>query len=76
MMGETFKYCALVAGTLGFSAENTVEAIGLCRIGQRKRLKYPLYSFGNSMFKLRSNLYNIDTIKKQRTTVIEKRKGI
>ena len=29
MMGETFKYCAPVAGALGFTAENTAEAIGL-----------------------------------------------
>ena len=29
MMGETFKYCAPIAGTLGFSAEDTAEAIGL-----------------------------------------------
>ena len=29
MMGETFKYCAPVAGALGFSVEDTVEAIGL-----------------------------------------------
>ena len=29
MMGETFKYCAPIAGALGFSAENTAEAIGL-----------------------------------------------
>ena len=29
MMGETFKYCAPVAGALGFSAENTAQAIGL-----------------------------------------------
>lgn len=29
MMGETFKYAAPVAGALGFSAENTAEAIGL-----------------------------------------------
>ena len=29
MMGETFKYCAPVAGALGFSAEDTAEAIGL-----------------------------------------------
>ena len=28
-MGETFKYCAPVAGALGFSVEDTVEAIGL-----------------------------------------------
>jgi len=29
MMGETFKYCAPMAGALGFSAEDTAEAIGL-----------------------------------------------
>ncbi len=29
MMGETFKYCAPVAGALGFTAEDTTEAIGL-----------------------------------------------
>lgn len=29
MMGETFKYCAPVAGALGFSVEDTAEAIGL-----------------------------------------------
>ena len=29
MMGETFKYCAPVAGALGFKAEDTAEAIGL-----------------------------------------------
>ena len=29
MMGETFKYCAPVAGALGFSAEDTAVAIGL-----------------------------------------------
>lgn len=29
MMGETFKYCAPIAGALGFSAEDTSEAIGL-----------------------------------------------
>lgn len=29
MMGETFKYCAPVAGALGFSAKDTAEAIGL-----------------------------------------------
>lgn len=29
MMGETFKYCAPVAGALGYSAEDTAEAIGL-----------------------------------------------
>lgn len=29
MMGETFKYCAPVAGALGFSIEQTAEAIGL-----------------------------------------------
>lgn len=29
MMGETFKYCAPVAGALGFSAADTAEAIGL-----------------------------------------------
>lgn len=29
MMGETFKYCAPVAGALGFSVEDTTEAIGL-----------------------------------------------
>lgn len=29
MMGETFKYCAPVAGALGFTAEDTAEAIGL-----------------------------------------------
>lgn len=29
MMGETFKYCAPIAGVLGFSAEDTAEAIGL-----------------------------------------------
>ena len=28
-MGETFKYCAPIAGALGFSAEDTAEAIGL-----------------------------------------------
>ena len=31
MMGETFKYCAPIAGALGFSAEDTAEAIGLIR---------------------------------------------
>lgn len=29
MMGETFKYCAPVAGALGYTAEDTAEAIGL-----------------------------------------------
>ena len=29
MIGETFKYCAPVAGALGFSVEDTAEAIGL-----------------------------------------------
>ena len=29
MMGKTFKYCAPVAGALGFSVEDTAEAIGL-----------------------------------------------
>lgn len=29
MMGETFKYCAPIAGALGFSVEDTAEAIGL-----------------------------------------------
>ena len=29
MMGETFKYCAPIAGALSFSAEDTAEAIGL-----------------------------------------------
>ena len=29
MMGETFKYCAPVAGALGFSCEDTAEAISL-----------------------------------------------
>ena len=29
MMGETFKYCAPVAGALEFTAEDTAEAIGL-----------------------------------------------
>ena len=29
MMGETFKYCAPIAGALGFSAEDTAEAIGI-----------------------------------------------
>lgn len=29
MMGETFKYCAPIAGSFGFSAEDTAEAIGL-----------------------------------------------
>lgn len=29
MMGETFKYAAPVAGALGFSVEDTAEAIGL-----------------------------------------------
>lgn len=29
MMGETFKCCAPIAGALGFSAEDTAEAIGL-----------------------------------------------
>lgn len=29
MMGETFKYCAPVAGALGFSVEDTAVAIGL-----------------------------------------------
>ena len=29
MLGETFKYCAPVAGALGFTAEDTAEAIGL-----------------------------------------------
>ena len=29
MMGETFKYCAPVAGALGFSVEDTAESIGL-----------------------------------------------
>lgn len=31
MMGETFKYCAPIAGVLGFSAEDTAEAIGLMK---------------------------------------------
>jgi len=29
MMGETFSYCAPIAGSLGFSVEDTAEAIGL-----------------------------------------------
>lgn len=29
MMGETFKYCAPIAGSLGFSVEDTAQAIGL-----------------------------------------------
>lgn len=29
MLGETFKYCAPIAGTFGFSVEDTAEAIGL-----------------------------------------------
>ena len=29
MMGETFKYCAPIAGALGFSAEDVAEALGL-----------------------------------------------
>lgn len=29
MMGETFKYCTPIAGALGFSMEETAEAIGL-----------------------------------------------
>ena len=29
MMGETFKYCAPVAGALGFPCEDTAQAIGL-----------------------------------------------
>ncbi len=29
MMGETFKYCAPIAGSFGFSVEDTAEAIGL-----------------------------------------------
>lgn len=29
MMGETFKYCAPVAGSLGFSCEDTAQTIGL-----------------------------------------------
>ena len=29
MMGETFKYCAPIAGALGYTAEDTAEAIGL-----------------------------------------------
>ena len=29
MMGETFKYCAPIAGALGYSAEDTAESIGL-----------------------------------------------
>lgn len=29
LMGETFKYCAPIAGSLGFTAEDTAEAIGL-----------------------------------------------
>lgn len=28
MMGETFKYCAPIAGALGFSAKDTAEMIG------------------------------------------------
>ncbi len=32
MMGETFKYCAPIAGALGFSVEDTAEAIGLMAI--------------------------------------------
>ena len=28
-MGETFKYAAPIAGALGFSAEDTAQAIGL-----------------------------------------------
>lgn len=31
MVGETFKYCAPIAGALGFSAEDTAEAIGLMK---------------------------------------------
>ena len=29
MMGESFKYCAPIAGAMGFSAEDTAEALGL-----------------------------------------------
>ena len=29
MMGETFKYCAPIAGAMGYSAEDTAQAIGL-----------------------------------------------
>ena len=29
MMGETFKYCAPIAGALGYTVEDTAEAIGL-----------------------------------------------
>lgn len=29
MLGESFKYCAPIAGALGFSCEDTAEAIGL-----------------------------------------------
>ena len=29
MMGETFKYCAPIAGALGYTAEDTAEMIGL-----------------------------------------------
>jgi len=29
MLGETFKYAAPIAGALGFSVEDTAEAIGL-----------------------------------------------
>ena len=29
MLGESFKYCAPIAGALGFSCEDTAEALGL-----------------------------------------------
>ena len=29
MLGESFKYCAPIAGAMGFSAEDTAEALGL-----------------------------------------------
>ena len=34
MMGETFKYCTPIAGALGFSMEDTAEALSLIHILQ------------------------------------------
>lgn len=38
MMGETFKYCAPIAGALGFTAEDTAEANVLKEAGRIERI--------------------------------------
>lgn len=51
MMGETFKYCAPIAGALGFSVEDTAEAIGLMGNAGIKA-----YQAGTSMRSIMTNL--------------------